>query len=350
MEKNQESGLTGLVNLGNTCFINSCLSVLSHTYELNNLLDKNKQYKSLLSKKQSPELDNSNMLLLTAWDDLRKIMWKTNCIVKPVKFVNTIQAVIKHQKLDGFEAFGQNDISEFFTFLINGFHSALSRKTIMTINGTVDNDTDKLAVQCLGKIKEIYSNDYSEILAIFSAMQATRLVSMENTVMSVIPEPFFTIHLSIPENIPKPTLLDCFDLYVEDELLENENAWFNENTNTKESVKRGVVFWSLPTIMTIDIKRVNAMNQKIKTLVSYPLDNLNLSKFVKGYASDSSVYELFGICNHSGTPEHGHYYAFVKSCNSKWYLFNDHAVSEVRNPSELITENAYFLIYRKKYG
>ena len=31
-------GLTGLANLGNTCFINSCMQVLSHTQEFNNFL------------------------------------------------------------------------------------------------------------------------------------------------------------------------------------------------------------------------------------------------------------------------------------------------------------------------
>ena len=37
-EKYSGMGITGLANLGNTCFANACLQCLSHKYELNDFL------------------------------------------------------------------------------------------------------------------------------------------------------------------------------------------------------------------------------------------------------------------------------------------------------------------------
>ena len=35
-----DKGLSGLQNIGNSCYINACMQLLSHTHELNEFLDK----------------------------------------------------------------------------------------------------------------------------------------------------------------------------------------------------------------------------------------------------------------------------------------------------------------------
>jgi ubiquitin C-terminal hydrolase len=100
--------------------------------------------------------------------------------------------------------------------------------------------------------------------------------------------------------------------------------------------------------LTIDFKRFNSRNQKNQILISFPLDDLDLSKYVIGYKKNSYVYELYGVCNHSGGVLGGHYTAYVKNANGKWYHFNDQLVNEVTNLNELITPKAYCLFYRKR--
>ena len=338
--KYKNKGLSGLSNMGNTCFINSCMQILSHTYELNNFLDL-EIFKIKLNK-------NFHSELLLEWNELRKILWNNNCIVSPGKFIKTIQKVAKLKDFEIFTGYSQNDISEFLLFIIDTFHNSLSREININIVGNIENDKDKIAVLCFEMIKNMYSKEYSEIWNIFYAVHVSEIISLEtNETLKMTPEPFFILDLPIPENNKSPSLIDCFDLYVEGEVLDGENAWFNEKTNKKENIRKKISFWSFPNVLVIDLKRFNSKNQKNQKLVTFPLDNLNLSNYVIGYKKKSYIYELYGVCNHSGSVLGGHYTAFVKNANGKWYHFNDTKVSEV-TLSSIITPKAYCLFYRKK--
>jgi ubiquitin carboxyl-terminal hydrolase 8 len=339
----KDKGLTGLSNLGNTCFINSCMQIISHTYELNNLLN----HKNIRNKIKN--IYESNLII--EWDDLRKMMWKNNCVISPGKFIRTIQQVSEFKKIEMFTGYSQNDLPEFLLFVIDCFHNSLSREIQMKISGNIENLTDKIAIQCFEMIQKMYSKDYSEIWNLFYAIHITELKNLEtNEIVKLIPEPYFMINLSIPSNNKSPSLIDCLNFYVEDEILEGENSWYNENTKEKINIKKKIQFWSFPNVLVFDFKRFNNNFQKNKILITFPIEELDLSNYVIGYKKNSYKYELYGVCNHSGGVIGGHYTCYVKNANNKWYHYNDTIVSEIETIHSIITEKAYVLFYRLKYN
>lgn len=341
LEKYKDKGLSGLANLGNTCFLNSTLQVLSHTYELNDFLEAKKYKKRLNNKYDSA--------LLIEWDELRELLWSENCIVSPNKFVRTVQKLSHLKGQDMFTGFNQNDLPEFLIFVIDCFHNALAREVSMIIEGTVKDDRDKIAVACFERIKQMFEKDYSEIWNIFYGIHVSQLEHAQTGErISMVPEPYFIINLPIPSDNKLPSLIDCFDLYVEGEILDGDNCVNYEKTGEKVAAKKSITFWSFPSILVIDIKRFNATNRKNQVMIDFPLEELNLSKYVIGYNKDSYVYDLYAVCNHSGSVLGGHYTSFVKNANGKWYHYNDTSVSEVALDKQIISAKAYCFFYRKR--
>ena len=340
VENYKGKGLSGLANLGNTCFVNSCMQIISHTYELNDILERG-TYKTKLKK-------TIESALILEWDGLRKIMWNDNCIISPGKFIRTVQKVARIKGLEMFTGFSQNDLPEFLLFLIDCFHTSLSREIKMTISGTPENTTDHTAIKCFEMIKNMYSKEYSEIWNLFYAVHVSQITNLETgEIVKITPEPYFMIDLPIPENNKSPTLIDCLNYYVQGEILDGENGWYNEETKTKINIRKKIQFWSFPNILAIDLKRFNCRGQKNQILVTFPMA-LDLSEYVIGYKKDSYKYELYGVCNHSGGVMGGHYTAYVKNANGKWYHFNDTSVSEVGLVDSIISPKAYVLFYRRR--
>jgi ubiquitin C-terminal hydrolase len=273
-------------------------------------------------------------------------LWKENCIVSPVKFVSVVQKLAKIKGQELFTGFNQNDLPEFLIFVIDCFHNALSREVNMTIQGDVKDDKDNIAVKCFERIKQMYEKDYSEIWNMFYGIHVSQLENTAtNEIVSITPEPYFIINLPIPENNKEPSLIDCFNLYVEGELLDGVKS---EKTGEKYAAKKRLMFWSFPNILVIDIKRFNSNNRKNQVFVDFPLENLDLSKYVIGYNNESFVYDLYAVCNHSGSSLGGHYTSFVKNANGKWYHYNDTSVSEVSLKQQIKSPKAYCFFYRKR--
>lgn len=343
-DKYSGKGLTGLANLGNTCFLNSCCQCLSHMYELNDYLDKD-TFKKHLNKK--PET-----LILLEWNKLRKMIWSENCIIKPGGFVTSIQKVARIKDKSIFTGFAQNDLTEFLIFMIDCFHTAIQRKVQMNISGDAQSETDILAQKCFNMMKTMYGNEYSEFLQLFYGISISKIETETGDYINATPEPFLMLDLALPQqshtNNKPCTLKECLDQYTKAERLDGDNKYYHEEKDEKVVAKKQMHFWSLPDVLIITLKRFSNSVRKNQCLVDYPLENLDMSSYVIGYDKNSYVYDLFGICNHSGGVFGGHYTAYVKNANSKWYHFNDSSVNEIKTPKKMISPMSYCLFYRKK--
>jgi len=78
-------------------------------------------------------------------------------------------------------------------------------------------------------------------------------------------------------------------------------------------------------------------------LIHYDLF-IDLTKFV--VTGEKYTYELYGVINHFGGIQGGHYTSFIKNANKKWYHYNDTSVKEV-SVQEICSTKAYCLFYRR---
>jgi ubiquitin carboxyl-terminal hydrolase 8 len=321
----KNKGLSGLKNLGNTCFVNSCIQILYHTNELchPNIVE-----------------DNESAILIKEFFDLKEILWSKQCVVSPNRFIHILHNVSLNKGNELFSNFSQNDASEFLLFLFENMHDCFPKWS------TQEELIEKKDIQsiCSNHIKGlIKSGQYSKINQLFYGLKVTVLQNKHNEIITTKPEDFSIFHLPIPDK-NEPTIEECIELYLSDELLEGENGLIN-SSNQREDIIKKTILWSLPPVLIVDFQRfkLTANLRKKQNMIHYT-PFLQMTKYTK--SGETYNYELYGVINHSGGVQGGHYTCFIKNPNEKWYHYNDTSVKEV-SVGEICTPKAYCLFYRK---
>lgn len=330
-------GLSGLGNLGNTCYINSCMQVLSHIPELNN-------YINLYLSTFELEENNYDVLFLKEWIDLHKLMWSKNCKISPNRFIKVIKIIAKNKGRDEFIGFNQCDVSEFLYFLLECFHDGLKLNNKELFDRMIVHVKENYHQEFVKYFVKQFEPSYSYIDFLFSIIYKIEIIDKESgQVLSKRYENCYTIDLALPD-----TELDsCLDSHFKDEVLEGDNQYYHEESETYKDVIKRTRIELLPNILIIQLKRWNFNLRKNQRIIHFDEEHIDVSKYRSNHLSGTNRtgnYELFGIVNHSGNIFGGHYTSCVKSQNSKWYDFND---TEIREHKGNIKSNKnYVLFYR----
>ena len=345
MESSNINGLSGLVNFGNTCYMNSAIQCLSQ-------IKKFREY--FTSKAFGNDIDRKKeeITLIIEWYKVLCALWQENSILKPQSFRNEVRMLAFKQGINlNLVGNGQNDVQEFIVFLINSLHNGLSKKVNMNISGKIVNDLDRQALEAFKSWRLFFKDDYSNMVDLFYGQHSSNIYNLEKNKLSTTYEPFCYLTLPIPNltnKEQKVSIQDCLNEYTSFEKLDGENKWFYEEKKEYIECYKQIKFWSTPKVLIIVLKRFLNNGSKNTALIDFPLDELDLSSYSLGYGASKNKYKLRSISNHTGSLGGGHYFSYcLSSEDNKWYCFNDTLVKPIEK-DKLVSDLAYCLFYEKK--
>ncbi|XP_075039657.1 ubiquitin carboxyl-terminal hydrolase 19 isoform X2 [Mixophyes fleayi] len=184
-------GFTGLVNLGNTCFMNSVIQSLSNTRELRDYF----QDHSFESEINCNNPLGTGGRLAVSFAVLLRTLWKgTHHAFQPSK----LKAIVA-SKASQFTGYAQHDAQEFMAFLLDGLHEDLNRIQNKPYTETVDSDgrpDEEVADEAW--LRHKMRND-SFVVDLFQGQYKSKLVCPVCAKVSITFDPFLYLPVPLPQ-------------------------------------------------------------------------------------------------------------------------------------------------------
>ncbi|XP_005376725.1 PREDICTED: ubiquitin carboxyl-terminal hydrolase 8 [Chinchilla lanigera] len=331
--------LTGLRNLGNTCYMNSILQCLCNAPHLADYFNRNCY---------QDDINRSNLLghkgeVAEEFGIIMKALWTGQYrYISPKDFKITIGKIN-----DQFAGYSQQDSQELLLFLMDGLHEDLNKADNRKRHKEENNDhldDFKAAEHAWQKHKQL---NESIIVALFQGQFKSTVQCLTCHKKSRTFEAF--MYLSLPlASTSKCTLQDCLRLFSKEEKLTDNNRFYCSHCRARRDSLKKIEIWKLPPVLLVHLKRFSydgRWKQKLQTSVDFPLENLDLSQYVIGPKNNLKKYNLFSVSNHYGGLDGGHYTAYCKNAaRQRWFKFDDHEVSDI-SVSSVKSSAAYILFY-----
>lgn len=314
----KNKGLSGLSNLGNTCYINSILQCLSNTLSLTHFL--------LTSK----VVDNN---LIQMYIKVLIEIWKENSPLAPKSFKKCLDIVLPKYKGNN-----QQDAHEFLLDFLNYIHTSLPIKEVHFNTELYSNKYIKQALETW----KIHIKKSSVISNLFYGqyIKKFKCISCNHTFRSY--EPFLSLDVYC-QKAERP-----ISSYINSHFKRDYQYFSCENCGNKvqdieHEVDTGI--FKLPEILIISLKRF----QKNKKNLNYVFidDTLDFSEYSYNSTDEGVIYNIKSIVCHTGKSlDHGHYFSIIKIDN-KWIKFNDIEVKQI-DIADLDPSYPYILFYERK--
>jgi ubiquitin C-terminal hydrolase len=341
--------IVGLTNRGNTCYLNTAIQCL---YNISNLTEYfvSKTYIDDLKNRyiQIKKLNKPFNEILFSKEYSKLINAMFNCkdrIIEP----KSIHEII--QKNNIFIGYEQQDAQEALAYILDQLHEGLKYEIDISYSGKIENEFDEIMVESIQNWKNNLGNNYSIVADLFFGQFINKVISLENDNLNETVSKTFEMFNMLNIPIYGRTIYDSLSKYFEKEILETK--FFDEKNNRHMSVYKQIKLMKIPKYLIIVLKRYNnhisGNLYKSNNIISFPIDNLDISSYAEGYDSFCSRLKLISIGCHEGGLNGGHYYSICRTKDNKWNKFDDDDVQEFSIESNImeIFKFGYILIYEK---
>ena len=326
----------GLINLGNTCYMNSVLQSLFACIEFNDTL-----FNKKLKQKTLTNGYKTIIRIMVQRRQEKSIKQK----LKLTNFITTFRNEFRHV------SFHQQDAHEAMGYLLSKFHTCLQEEFTTKAFKTVMEGmryNKKIKNECAREVLTMYKNDYSMINEYFYG-QMCNTVKCSNCNHEVNRvEVFKGFELSI-KNTDK--LQEALKEHMTPEHLEGYKC---DKCEERDHCNKQMVLLNTPHYVVVTLKRFEYNYQHEKFVkdnkhIDFPI-YLHFKEYLlqdneNKKAEGVSLYKLNSIINHSGGSNGGHYYS-INNLNNKWFICDDDKVKPISD-DDIFSQEAYVLLYEK---
>lgn len=340
-------GIIGLKNRGNTCYMNTAIQCLSNIHLLTSYFLQNEYIADLSNRFQEVKNKKLNEIILSReYGKLIKSLWGSNSSIDPKSFHECIENIDEQ-----FEGYEQQDTQEILALILDNLHEGLKYDVNISHSGVIENDIDEIMIESISNWKTELKEKYSIIVELFFGQFINKIISLEkNDNRKILSKKFEVFNmLSIP--IHGKTLYTSLAKYFEKEVLETQ--FYDEKRNLNVKAYKEIKLMKVPKYFIIVLKRYknksNGHSVKSNNVITFPIDNLDLTPFAEGYDTFSCNMKLISIGCHEGFLNGGHYYAVCRHINNNWYKYNDDTVSVFNIKENILSlfQSGYVLIYER---